>query len=89
MTELEVKKLIANEGAEGIQSILQYLTDTGIITTKQKLAITDDKSRGCIDNRMRRNYYRSVKIYKNATLLINHERITDYTGSAESTEKSA
>lgn len=89
MTTQEIEQLIEKEGAEGIQTLLQYLSDEGIITTKQKLAISEDKSRGCIDHRMNRNYYRSVKIYKNATILINHERIAGYTEPTESAEESA
>lgn len=89
MTIEKVKALIANEGAEGIAQMLKYLADAGIITTKQRLAYDEEKSRGCIDNRMRHNYYKSVKIYKNATLLINHERIADYTSETQSAEEPA
>lgn len=77
--------------ADDVYVLLQYLADNGIITTKQKLSRDLDKSRCGIEYLVSKEKFRSVQVYKNATILINHnvyERVTGDTEPAESSEES-
>lgn len=89
MTEQRIKEIIDEAGYEGISDIVKYLVDSGIVTTRQKLAHDYNVSRGCVDDRIRRKYYQCIPIYKYATLIIDHERITGDTEPAEGSEESA
>ena len=76
MTEQRIKEIISEAGNEGIADIVKHLVESGIVTTRQKLAHDYNVSRGCVDDRIRKKVYRCIPIYKYATLLIDHERIT-------------
>ena len=89
MTEQEIKTLVSQIGADGIYDLVDYLVVKGVITTRQKIARDNDASRGWIEHRMRTKYYRSIPIYKYATLIIDHERITRDTEETTSPEESA
>lgn len=88
MTTEQIEQLIAETGADGIADMIQYLVDKGVITTRQKIAADRNMSRGWIENRMRLNTYRNIHIYKYATLIVDHERITNDTEPTASSQES-
>lgn len=81
------KLVIENLGVEGIKSLIGYMAENGMLSTKQRMAYEKNCSRTLIDNRIKKGELSEIKVFKHISIVIDHERINRDSSKVESTEK--